>query len=330
MNILQKILSTQSASYETERMQNTIISILDKLNLGYTQDTYGNIYVTKGNADLYPTMVCHIDTVHDINDHVIIQRVNDNLYAFDTRKMEQYGIGGDDKVGIYITLKCLEHFDNFKAVFFLDEEVGCVGSGQANMSFFDDSTIVLQCDRQGYEDFVNKISNVKLFDDTLLNDIQSTLTYYGRKVTTGGLTDVKTIASKNNVQVANMSCGYYNPHSNQEYINLTDMEDTLDMCIKILTITAHKRYTIEDRVVPYQMFSYGHYNYAKYYNYNQQQQISDLDNIIETDIPKKKYCPLCHSKMDTDEFYAVNYCYNCEEYFPKSNSNYNSYYYDKL
>lgn len=335
MNILQKILSTQSASYETERMQATIISILDKLNLGYTQDTYGNIYVTKGNADLYPTMVCHIDTVHDINDHVIIQRVNDNLYAFDTKKMEQYGIGGDDKVGIYITLQCLMHFDNFKAVFFLDEEVGCIGSSHADFSFFNDSTIVLQCDRQGYEDFVNEIGNVKLFDDQLLNVIQSTLKYYGRKVTSGGLTDVKSIATKNDVQVANMSCGYYNPHSSTEFINLADVQDTLDMCIKIFTITADQRYTIQDRIIPFKFNNYKYpntYSTGQYYNkyYHNYQPLSSPKPIIDKQPPQKKnHCPFCHAVMDSDVFYNLEYCYNCEEYFhlDELNTNPNSYEY---
>lgn len=326
MNILQKILSTQSASYETERMQATIISILDQLQLGYTQDKYRNIYVTKGNADLYPTMVCHIDTVHEINDHVTIQRVNDNLYAFDTHLMQQYGIGGDDKVGIYITLKCLMHFDNFKAVFFLDEEVGCIGSSNADHTFFDDSTIVLQCDRQGYEDFVNQIGNVKLFDDTLLNDIQSTLTYYGRKVTTGGLTDVKTIASNNNVQVANMSCGYYNPHSDTEYINITDMNDTLEMCVRIFTITAHKRYTIENRISSYSISKY--YNYKSDYYIDKPVTVQPISEYQRQNYNEKKTCPNCQSPVELDVFYDMAYCFNCEDYLILDELTDNTYYYE--
>ena len=198
-------MSIQSASYETNRMERFITRRRKKLGLTYTHDTYGNIYVTKGQADLYPTMVCHIDTVHNINDKAQVQRIDDKLYAFDAKSMTQYGIGGDDKVGIYITLQLLEHQENFKAVFFKDEEVGCVGSKQANFDFFNNSTIVLECDRKGYNDFVNSISNIKLFDKTLQDDIGAILQNYDRKVTTGGMTDVQQIASNNPVQVANMS-----------------------------------------------------------------------------------------------------------------------------
>ena len=123
-----KVMSVQSTSYKTERMQRFIKKEIARMNLGHTTDKYGNIYVTKGDADLYPTMVCHIDTVHDININVQVVQLDDVLLAIDTKTMQRYGIGGDDKVGIYITLELLKQFDNFKAVFFLDEEVGCVGS----------------------------------------------------------------------------------------------------------------------------------------------------------------------------------------------------------
>lgn len=321
MNLLKQILSTQSCSYQTDNMANTIIDILDNLQLGYTRDKMGNIYCTKGDADLYPTMVCHIDTVHDINENVIVKQQGDNLYAFDTEQMQQYGIGGDDKVGIYITIMCLQHFKNFKAVFFVDEEVGCLGSIAADHTFFNDSTIVLQCDRQNITDFVNQISNTILFDDTLLNDIQPILTKYNRKVTTGGLTDVKQIALNNNVQVANMSCGYYNPHTDYEYINLTDVYNTMHMCIEIFKATKHMRYTINGtRTKPftfqptYHNYNYGYYNYydkpksyRKPYTYEAEQytiqRAKDLD-----------LCPFCNELTEYDIHADDYYCYNCQMY----------------
>ena len=100
-----------------------------------TFDDYGNMYVTKGDGP-YPAMVCHTDTVHDIvKEPVAACIAKGNIVAFKTLSMEQIGTGGDDKVGIHITLELLKQKTNMKAAFFLDEEVGCIGSSNANFKF---------------------------------------------------------------------------------------------------------------------------------------------------------------------------------------------------
>ena len=167
-DFLAKVMKVQSTSYQTQRMAKFICKTLKSDGLGYTKDRYGNIYVAKGDADIYPTMVCHIDTVHEINNNARIVQAGDKMFSIDSTNCHRIGIGGDDKVGIYITLCCLRQFDNFKAVFFLDEEVGCVGSSQSNFEFFEDSSIVLECDRKGYGDFVTDISGTKLNDNSLI------------------------------------------------------------------------------------------------------------------------------------------------------------------
>jgi len=310
MQHLTDIMSIQTKSYKTKSMRNYIKSRIKKLKLKYEQDNYGNIYVTKGDIDRYPTMVCHIDTVHDINKNVHVMRYNDIMFAMDMQKVEQYGIGGDDKVGIYITLQLLESFDYFKAVFFLDEEVGCVGSSKANFDFFNDSTIVLQCDRRGYNDFVNTISGTQLFDDTLQYDIQDILTQYGRNVVSGGMTDVESIAEKTNVQVANMSCGYYNPHSNEEYIKISEVHKTLYMCNEILLRTSNKLYRIENRINHNHYSWAGNYGTSQYWSYNNGYGTAYYDTDVSYE---PEICPHCGvNDAYYDEWDDLWYCMSCE------------------
>src|SRR6188768_3916802 len=64
----------------------------------------GNIYVTKGQADHFPCIVAHMDTVHKIVEDLYVLRVGHRLTGFNRVRMEQTGIGGDDKVGIFIAL----------------------------------------------------------------------------------------------------------------------------------------------------------------------------------------------------------------------------------
>ena len=288
MKELIQVMDVQTTSYQTKRMERFIKKKIDSFGLEYEVDAYGNIYVTKGDADLYPTMVCHIDTVHDMNDNFEVHRSGNNLFAIDKVTLERLGIGGDDKVGVYITLEMLKHFDNFKAVFFKDEEVGCVGSSKADFTFFDDSTIVLECDRQGISDFVNSISCVTLYSKEFSHDISTILNAYGRKEVYGGMTDVLEVAYNTNVCVANMSCGYYDPHSDNEYIKISEVMATKDMCIEILEATSHKRYEVERRDT-----------YARNHMY--------LDSSYYNDI-----CKTCGCEMIYDVFDDVEYCEFCE------------------
>ena len=66
----------------------------------FVQD--GNIYITKGEAKNYPCVVAHMDTVHKIVEDLYVLQVGHKLTGFNRIKMEQTGIGGDDKVGIFI------------------------------------------------------------------------------------------------------------------------------------------------------------------------------------------------------------------------------------
>ena len=312
-----RVMQVQSVTYKTERMQRFIKKELAKMNLQSTADKYGNLYVTKGNADLYPTMVCHIDTVHDINNNVEIVQIDDKLLAIDRVTLKRYGIGGDDKVGIYITLQMLKQFTNFKAVFFLDEENGCIGSSQADFNYFNDSTIVLECDRRGITDFVTSISGTTLSNDELQNDISHILKKYDRKCVSGGITDVGEIAENNTVQVANMSCGYYDPHSDNEYIIIPEVEATKQMCYEILKKTMHKRYEmpLENRI------SYSRPNYQWSYQYDE---YDYYDSSYYQTTNKEHYsnnfkttcaCPSCGQEdVWFEDIYDALFCMNCHEY----------------
>lgn len=300
------------------------------MNLKHKTDSYGNIYVTKGKAKLYPTMVCHIDTVHKINMNVEVIKIKNKLIAIDTNNMERYGIGGDDKVGIFITLQLLEKFDNFKAVFFKDEEHGCIGSSQADFKFFNDSTCVLQCDRKGISDFVNNISGTKLFDDKFQKTIQRILDKHLRKVVHGGVTDVGEIADNNNVMVANMSCGYYDPHSDNEYIIIDDVYDTLKMCEQILNVTSNKRWEIERPKYNYGNYNKGYskrYDFDDWYDYDEEPiNYEKPNNVVDKhgDIFDYK-CDKCgHDHLLYDETCHDIYCYTCNDYVGAKHKVYNS------
>lgn len=237
-----EILSIQTESYNQFRMFAYIIRQCKKMNVDfYVND--GNIYITKGYAEDYPCIVAHMDTVHPICEDLTVVNIKGNLTGFNAVLMEQTGIGGDDKVGVFIALECLHKFENIKVVFFRDEEIGCAGSYKANVDFFYDCNFVLQCDRQGNKDFITTASMVELSSKEFQKDVKPIIKSYGYSFANGMMTDVMALKELGiSCSMANISCGYCNPHSTNEYVNIADVGNCLDMVYEIIQELGNNMY----------------------------------------------------------------------------------------
>lgn len=229
------ILSTPSESHATEAMQDEIYFILKKIpGVTIQTDAMGNTYATKGTADTYPCAVCHIDTVHPIVGEITPIEINGKITGFDAATMRQVGIGGDDKCGIWACIQLLDSLPAMKAAFFVDEEVGCMGSLRAEMNFFDNVRFVLQADRRGNSDFVTDIMG-GLSSKAFQKSVSPFLQKHGYKKCHGGMTDVMQLRDNGlKISTANISAGYYHPHTPQEFIVVADLERTIalmrDIC----------------------------------------------------------------------------------------------------
>ena len=181
-------------------------------------DKPGNLYVTKGKSDTYPCIVAHLDQVQERHSKdFIAYEAEDIIIGFSPKHKEQQGLGADDKCGLWIGLKCLQKFDCLKLAFFVGEEVGCKGSGLANMAFFDDCRFVIEPDRKGSEDLITQIGWTPLCSDDFLKDIG--FKKFGYKETDGMMTDIEALKDHGLLlSCINVSCGYYKPHSNEEFV----------------------------------------------------------------------------------------------------------------
>ena len=181
-------------------------------------DKPGNLYVTKGKSETYPCIVAHMDQVQERHSKdFIAYEAEDIIIGFSPKHKEQQGLGADDKCGLWIGLKCLQKFDCLKLAFFVGEEVGCKGSGLANMAFFDDCRFVIEPDRKGSEDLITQIGWTPLCSDDFLKDIG--FKKFGYKEAEGMMTDIEALKDKGlMLSCINVSCGYYKPHSNEEFV----------------------------------------------------------------------------------------------------------------
>lgn len=234
LELLYDILHVESESRDTHDMEWHLIGVADAHeDWEWEQDKAGNLYLTKGEGP-YPCVVSHMDTVHAITGNgIAVVRLGDRLTGLDPVTMVQTGIGGDDKCGIYAALHLMKTLPSCKAVFFVDEEIGCVGSWNCDLSFFKDCKYVLQADRRGNSDFVDDISG-PLTSHRFDQDVAPILKRFGYKPCCGMMTDVEALRDQQvGVSVCNMSAGYYNPHQDCEYIDLVDLENVVRLMLAI-------------------------------------------------------------------------------------------------
>lgn len=228
-----------------------------------TWDNAGNVYFVKGVSETYPVVVAHLDQVqkHHSKDFKAVV-TEDIVFGYSPSEKEYQGLGADDKNGLWIALKCLETFDVIKVAFFVGEEIGCVGSSKCNMEFFADARFVVEPDRRGGSDLITSISGYDIASDAFLNafDYES----FGYKKTSGLMTDVLELTERGvGVACINMSCGYYNPHSDEEFTVISDLLNALYLVEHIITVCtdvyAHKA-----------TYSYSGYNskWSEYYGCN--------------------------------------------------------------
>jgi tripeptide aminopeptidase len=236
-----------------------------------------NIYITKGSSKIYPCIVAHTDTVHDIHKHYKVFDDDGCLFAFNSETGTQVGVGGDDKVGVWLALQMLMKFDKIKCAFFHSEEIGCIGSRNADMEWFKDVGYCLQGDRRGNTDFVNNISG-SLFSDEFSNAIAPILAHHGYKETSGAITDVGQLAENGvGVCVANMSCGYYSPHSDDEVVIFDDANNCLNMMINLVKELDCNKY--ENKFI----FGYADYDYGDFYGADRDYWYGDSEVIHDED-----------------------------------------------
>ena len=242
-------------------------------------DKHGNLFITKGIGD-YPCVVAHMDQVQKFHSKDFQCFVcGDTILGYSQSKKRQEGLGADDKNGIFVALECLRKFDNIKLAFFTEEECGTIGSSAADISFFDDCRFVVQCDRKGNSDFVDNIFSMSLCSEEFIHDTE--MEKFGYAPHVGGLTDVYAL-SENYLEVSccNMSCGYYNPHTDEEVTSISDLERCRDFVFHIID-NCKKKYPHE-KWCGENSWQRDWYSYDKDYEYYDED-YENMDAIVSMD-----------------------------------------------
>lgn len=259
MELLKALYGIHSPSGEEKKLKKFIKRYVSENinNVLIEHDNAGNVYFTKGTAETYPCVVAHLDQVQKKHSEDFVTLIDEGLaIGYSPSMKRQEGLGADDKNGLWICLQCLKEFDVIKVAFFVGEEIGCAGSSRCNMDFFKDCRFVVQPDRKGSSDLITSISCGEICSKEFLADITPEL--FGYKPTSGLMTDVLELSERNvGISCINLSCGYYSPHSDEEFTVIDDLLNCLEFVKHIIrTCTKVYPHTYEDKYT--WRGSYGH------------------------------------------------------------------------
>jgi hypothetical protein len=166
-------------------------------------------------------LVAHMDTVHSQTPKMF-------LYSKDKRFVTSpYGIGGDDRSGIYMILEIAKSHKGH-ILFTEDEECGGVGASLfAKSNIKPDINYMIELDRKGSNDCV--------FYDDENTDFHKYINSFGFKTDYGSFSDISIIAPALGISAVNLSCGYYEAHTKHEYIDLKVMQTNIERVKNIIS-----------------------------------------------------------------------------------------------
>ena len=200
--------------------QKKLFKLLCKKFKGKTTFSKDNFILVRGTAPVM--LVAHLDTVHEKPVKQICTSENGNIL------MSPQGIGGDDRCGVFTLVKIyLSAQVKPWLLFCCNEEVGGLGAQyfcQLHSQGFlpkelDLLKFIIEIDRKGKNDAVFYDCNNPDFVDYIISK--------GFRTAFGSFSDISLIAPELGVAAVNLSSGYYAAHTLHEYINVSELHDTI-------------------------------------------------------------------------------------------------------
>lgn len=166
-------------------------------------------------------VVAHVDTVHAKPPREVL---------YDPRQEMLWspeGIGADDRAGV-LGILWLLRLGKRPYVLLLDgEERGCTGAWEAvKVLDVPEVKYIVELDRKSGSEAVFYQCTNKDFEQYILS--------YGFTRSEGTFTDITTLCPAWKLAGANLSCGYYNAHTREEYLKIGELRHTVQRLLRML------------------------------------------------------------------------------------------------
>lgn len=238
-NQLIDLLNIHATSGHEKPVRDYLKPILENKLDSVFVDSYGNLLgdkVVGSGVGATVMLSAHMDTVKAVlKDRKLIEK-DGTIYS------DIGALGADDRAGIAIILSVLRNIDNInfngriKVAFSREEEVGCKGADKINPKWYSNVDLAIVVDRRGARDIVVGCGSAFCSDSVgnFMEDV-SKLADMDWKCVEGGISDAVTFSGEG-VNSINLSAGYYNEHTSNEFVVIDSMKDTLRLILQTFAV----------------------------------------------------------------------------------------------
>ncbi len=191
--------------------------------VGKLRKRYDNIKLSKdflyAQGDIPICLVAHLDTVHKQTPQVFVEE--------EDKISSPQGIGGDDRCGVYAILQIIKKH-KCSVLFCCDEEIGGFGAmAFAKTKHGEGMKFYIELDRKGKTDAVFYDCDNPEFTDYICD-------FGAWEENYGSYTDICDIAPEKDCAAVNLSVGYYNQHTLNEYVVPSEVDYCIDNVCKLI------------------------------------------------------------------------------------------------
>jgi putative aminopeptidase FrvX len=215
---------------------------LDHVWIDHYGNLLGELQCGTGNG---PTILlsAHMDSVDNVEPDREVLMEGDILYS-------SAGIlGADDRAGMAIVMAVIRHVGatafngKLKVAFTREEEIGRRGSQELDTAWLHDVELAIVVDRRGNRDIVTSFADVQPFCHPSVGRFFEEAGRMCRmpdwKAVRGGISDACTFASYG-INSVNLSAGYQNEHTPQEFVRITSCKETVQLILTALDMVGKR------------------------------------------------------------------------------------------
>lgn len=230
-------------------------------------------------------LVAHMDTVHKKLPSMIVYDQTQDIVS------SPNGIGGDDRCGVYMIFEILKFF-NCSVLFTEDEEMGGIGAGK-----FAKSDLASELHFNYILEFDRANANDAVFYSCGNDEFEAFITQDFYKTNYGTYSDICDVAPALGCAAVNLSCGYYKAHTTDEYVVLSEMENSIKAACDILARTnSDDKFDYVEVEETYDDWYY--YNYKGYNTYSYDAQKYYLIEFVDENGKTDYYDTFARSKAE--------------------------------
>ena len=252
LEILRDVISIESPSGSEERLARHIASRYFTREDGWEVriDAVSNLFAFPSDSrNGIPLLTAHLDT-YPLNagyGHLLARE--DALSLDEDRevllKANKIQYGFDDKTGVAIALLLSRYLGpRVKVLFTTEEEIGRRGiqhalSDREAAGFFADVPFAFTLDRNSEtHDIVSAYSGHRMCPDAFVRELEAISEGLGtpmKECESGSRADCYNISLQTQIPIVNLSCGYFNQHSDEDALNVGFALNTLRLVGECIT-----------------------------------------------------------------------------------------------